>query len=485
MSFNSIEFLIFLPIVIVLYWLVPKKVRWVLLLLASYFFYMYWNPMLIVLILFTTLVSYSSGILMDKYKDNKKLKLTLMITTLVVCLGTLFFFKYFNFVAESVTNLINVFSKGDAKGVTLSLILPVGISFYTFQTLSYVIDVYKGKISSEKHLGYYALFVVYFPQLVAGPIERPDVLLPQLKEEHKINSSDLSLGIRIMLVGFIKKVVIADGVALFVESVYGNLPGAFGEGVLIATLLFAIQIYCDFSGYTDIAIGVARLMGIKLSKNFDQPYSSTSVREFWRRWHISLSNWFRDYVYIPLGGSRVKYLKWCFNVLVVFLLSGLWHGANWTFVIWGLLHGLYQIVEKGIDVVKERRGIEKKVNTFTIIRNRIITILLVCFAWIFFRANNVNDAFLAIQKLFTGWSNNPIGYLASLDLSMLKVIEVMLFIVFLIYAPKIIYFEEEDKLSGGYINRRIFIAFALILIMSALVLLKASGVESSFIYFQF
>ena len=333
MTFNSWQFLIFLPVVVLLYWIVPNKFRWILLLIASYIFYLFWNVKLIFLILFTTGISYISAILINKSKNDKIKKLWLIIT-LISCLGVLFFFKYFTFIANSIIDLINLGSNNIPQ-LTFSLLLPVGISFYTFQTLSYVIDVYRGKINPEYHLGYYALYVVYFPQLVAGPIERPENLLPQLRQERTFDSNDLFTGLRISIVGFFKKVVIADTVAIVVNSVYNNLGYANGITIIIATVLFAIQIYCDFSGYTDIAIGVARMMGIKLNDNFNQPYLATSIRDFWKRWHISLTSWFTDYVYIPLGGSRCKFYRWAINVMIVFLLSGLWHGAAWTFVIWG------------------------------------------------------------------------------------------------------------------------------------------------------
>ena len=297
MSFNSLAFLIFLPVVLILYYVLPHKARWVMLLLASYIFYTYWNFNLIFLILTTTLVSYLSGILIEK-TDKKGLKTFYLIFTLVVCLGILIFFKYFNFLSHSVTALIRLFG-GEAVDFTLDLILPVGISFYTFQTLSYVIDIYREQIKAEKHLGYFALYVSFFPQLVAGPIERPENLLPQLKEEHKLDKNNLLIGFRMMIGGFTKKVVIADTLAIFVDRVFNStdISNVTGLAVLIGAILFLFQIYCDFSGYSDIATGCARMLGINLTENFKQPLLVESISDVWSRWHITLNSWFSDYIY--------------------------------------------------------------------------------------------------------------------------------------------------------------------------------------------
>ena len=292
MSFNSLAFLIFLPIVVILYYILPHKVRWIMLLIASYIFYTYWNFSLIFLILTTTLVSYLSGILIEK-TEKESLKKLYLIITLVVCLGILVFFKYFNFLSHSVTALIRLFG-GETVDFTLDLILPVGISFYTFQTLSYVIDVYRGQLKAEKHLGYFALFVSFFPQLVAGPIERPEVLLPQLKTEHKLDKNNLLIGFRIMVAGFVKKVVIADTLAVFVDRVFNSqdIGSVTGLAAFLGIILFLLQIYCDFSAYSNIATGCAKMLGIDLSVNFKEPLLSESVSSVWSRWHITLNSWF-------------------------------------------------------------------------------------------------------------------------------------------------------------------------------------------------
>lgn len=333
MNFNSITFACFLPIVFLLYWLIFKRKQWILLLLASYIFYMTWNVKYVFLLLLTTMISYCCGILLEETKSVKGKRLILGCAVLI-CMGTLFLFKYVNLFTGSFCNMLQAFGV-QLHPVTLNLLLPVGISFYTFQTLSYVIDVYLGKVRAERHLGKYAAFIAFFPQLVAGPIERTENLLPQIKREHCFRYEDAVYGLRQMLWGFFKKIVIADTLAYYVDLVY-DMPYSYeGGALLIASLFFSLQIYCDFSGYSDIAIGTARLFGIKLMKNFNNPYLSTSINKFWKSWHISLSSWFRDYVYIPLGGNRKGNVRKHINTLITFLLSGLWHGADMTFVLWG------------------------------------------------------------------------------------------------------------------------------------------------------
>ena len=323
MTFNSWEFLIFYPIVAALYFLLPKKMKWPMLLIASYYFYAFYQADLLFLIILTTAISFFMSHLIERTEKTSLKKLYLAIT-LTVCLGVLFFYKYFNFISTSVSGIISLFGK-ETPALILDLVLPVGISFYTFQTLSYVIDVYRGEIKTEKNIFFYALFVSFFPQLVAGPIERPGNLIPQLKEAHKPDKDNFIRGSKQMIVGFFKKICVADLVSSYVNAVYNSAEDATSLAVILATIMFAVQIYCDFSGYTDIATGCARIMGIRLMKNFDHPYSSSTIKEFWSRWHISLSGWFKDYLYFPLGGSRCSTLRNMFNIFVVFLVSGLWH----------------------------------------------------------------------------------------------------------------------------------------------------------------
>ena len=333
MNFNSFEYAIFLPIVFFIYWNVPHRYRWGLLLLASYYFYMSWNPKYVVLILGTTVVSYAAARLLER-TEKERYKKFIVLSTVLICLTVLFFFKYFNFLSLSVVEVCSRLAI-PLHPLTLQVLLPVGISFYTFQTLSYVIDVYKGSVKAERHFGYYATFISFFPQLVAGPIERTRNLLPQLKAERIFNYDEAVYGLRLMAWGFFKKLVVADNAAIIVDKVYGSLDKCTGFDLLAAIFLFTMQIYCDFSGYSDIAIGSARLLGIKLMTNFKSPYFSSSLKEFWGRWHISLSTWFRDYLYIPLGGNRCSKFRHNLNLMLTFLVSGLWHGANWTFVFWG------------------------------------------------------------------------------------------------------------------------------------------------------
>jgi alginate O-acetyltransferase complex protein AlgI len=390
--FNSLEYLIFLPTVVFLFFVLPHKFRWILLLAASFFFYMYWKPEYILLIIFSTLVDYFAGIMMDRQDTQAKRKKFLLLS-IFLNLGLLFVFKYFNFFNAQFGSLYTHLTDKTYPVQSLRLLLPIGISFYTFQTLSYSIDVYRGKRKAERHLGYFSLYVTFFPQLVAGPIERSENLLPRLHAEHQFSYDNLMIGILRICWGMFKKVIIADRVAVLVNSVYGNLSESSGFALIIATIGFALQIYCDFSGYSDIAIGSAKIMGIDLMENFKTPYLSKSINEFWTRWHISLSTWFKDYLYIPLGGNRTK-KRWQYymNIFIVFIVSGFWHGAEWTFLVWGALHGVFQIFERITRHPLERAGIP---GIFRI----PITFAFVCFAWIFFRADNMHDAMYVISHI--------------------------------------------------------------------------------------
>ncbi|MBR6709308.1 MAG: MBOAT family protein [Clostridia bacterium] len=491
MIFNSIEFLIFYPIVLLLYFLLPKKIRWVSLLAASAFFYLYWSVKLIFLILFTIVISYTAAILIEKHRENRPLKRLCLVVTLVACFGVLFFFKYFNFLSDTVVGVANLFGAG-WDDFSLNLILPVGISFYTFQTLSFVIDVYRGVVPAERHFGYYALYVTFFPQLVAGPIERPENLIPQLHAEHPFSWDNAIPGIRMMIIGFFKKLVVADLIATYVNAVYNNPDTARGLSVVIATMLFAAQIYCDFSGYTDIAIGCAEIMGIRLMQNFDRPYISTSIKEFWSRWHISLSSWFRDYLYFPLGGSRCSRPRHLFNLMVVFLVSGLWHGAAWTFVIWGALHGFYQVIgillKKPKSALYAKLGIDESAGWVRAMRC-VITFILVDFAWIFFRANSFADLRTLLVKLFTDWEWNFAYFTDAFGIMELSAIGVGIVLLALYVL---------NRMDQGVLNpvpltadgRRPILAsvhyvYLIWIIAIAWLLLLAGDGASSFIYFQF
>ena len=395
MLFNSWQFGVFLPIVFGLYWSVPQRFRWLLLLIASYWFYMSWNVKYIVLILFTTVISYLAAILLERYRNNKPVKKFILTATLVSCLGVLFVFKYFNFFAGAVADFLNMFAL-HLHPTTLKLLLPVGISFYTFQTLAYVIDVYRGNVKAERHFGVYAAFISFFPQLVAGPIERTNNLLPQIKAAPDFRYEQAAYGMKLMTWGFFKKLCVADVVAVWSDRVFNDVYNYKGFALILAMFFFTVQIYCDFSGYSDIARGCAKLFGIELMENFKSPYFSASIREFWSRWHISLSTWFRDYVYIPLGGNRCGKFRHNVNLMITFIVSGLWHGANWTFVVWGAVHGLAQVVENAfVPKDYEARGVAWAVRVLG-------TFTFVMLAWVFFRANSIGEAVYVFGNIFTG-----------------------------------------------------------------------------------
>lgn len=360
---------------------------------------MNWKPVYAVLIFGSTIVTWVCGVLIDK-SDTLIRRRLILVTSLIINFGILFTFKYFNFINESVFNLLKILGLR-WEVPNLDLLLPVGISFYTFQAVGYTIDVYRKDIKAETHLGIYTLFVSFFPQLVAGPIERAKHLLPQFKDKLTFNPTLAEIGIKQMVWGYFMKVVIADRLSLYVNAVYNNVEGHNGTSLLVATFFFAIQIYCDFAGYSNIAIGAARIMGFDLMTNFNRPYFSLEVGEFWQRWHISLSTWFRDYLYIPMGGNRVARWRGYVNIFVTFLVSGIWHGANWTFMIWGGLHGFYLVFQRTLKDIDFLKPIYKLPRGIVIVFNFI----LVSFAWIFFRANSVSDAFIIVNKIFTHYGN--------------------------------------------------------------------------------
>ncbi len=347
MLFNSLHFLIFFPIVLIVFYVLPQKLKYFWLLIASYYFYMCWNAKYAVLILFSTVITYLSGLLIEKVKSEDKeqkkkivLKNWIVAGSFTINLGILFFFKYTGFMFVTLEKIFNIMHIS-LHMPAFDIILPVGISFYTFQALSYTMDVYRDEIKAEKSFFKYALFVSFFPQLVAGPIERSKNLLKQLEGNKRFDFDVAKDGFMLMLWGLFLKIVVADRIGIFVDTVYGDFESFGGLYIVVASILFAIQIYCDFAGYSTIAMGAAQILGIKLMENFDAPYLSTSVADFWRRWHISLTTWFKDYLYIPLGGSRKGTLRKYINKIIVFLISGLWHGAGFSYIVWGGLNGLY------------------------------------------------------------------------------------------------------------------------------------------------
>lgn len=407
MIFNSVDFFIFFPIVTILYFLIPKKIRWVWLLVCSYYFYMCWNPKYAVLLAISTMITYLSGILIEranKINNDKKsigIKKLWVFISFASNLSILFLFKYFNFFSKTIAT---IFSKFNIL-VTMpsfDFILPVGISFYTFQALSYTIDVYRKDVKVEKNLAKYALFVSFFPQLLSGPIVKSKDFLYQIKEDHIFDYDRVKSGLLLMIWGYFQKILIADRLAILVNTVYYNPAKYKGFEILIATVFFAFQIYCDFSGYSNIAIGAAEVMGFNLTKNFERPYFSKSTKEFWRRWHISLSTWFRDYLYFPLGGSRCSKLRKYFNIMIVFLTSGLWHGASLHFIIWGGLHGIYQVVGDQFKPLKKKlvKVFRIKTDAFMYKLFQVLfTFVLVDFAWIFFKASSFSNAKIVILNM--------------------------------------------------------------------------------------
>ena len=430
MFFNSIDFAIFLPIVFILYWFVFNKnlkVQNSLIVVASYVFYGWWDWRFLGLILFSTIVDYSVGIALSKYKEPKTKKLLLWISILVN-LGFLGFFKYFNFFIDNFVTAFS-FMGIQVNSSSLDIILPVGISFYTFQTLSYTIDVYREKLKPTRDFISFCAFVSFFPQLVAGPIERATNLLPQFYTNRTFDYASAVNGMRQILWGLMKKILIADNCAVYANLIFNNSAHYSGSTLVLGALFFTFQIYCDFSGYSDIAIGTSKLFGFNLKRNFAFPYFSRDIAEFWRRWHISLSTWFRDYVYIPLGGSRGSLSNKIRNVFIIFVVSGFWHGANWTFIVWGALNALYFIPllisnrnRNNLEVVAHG----KYFAGFNDLFHMFLTFLMVVFAWIFFRAENIGHALSYISGIFSN-SLFSVPVFMGMKKAMLTLVFVVLF----------------------------------------------------------
>lgn len=485
MLFNSLEFLIFFPIVVTLFFACPYRYRWIVLLAASYYFYAAWKVEYIVLIIAATLFSYGTARLMVRPEYHAKRTLLLVIG-LGANLVILFAFKYFNFVNDSLRAVFNQFNLVyDAP--MFQLLLPIGISFYTFQSLGYIIDVYRGKLEPEHHLGRFALFVAFFPQLLAGPIGRAPNLLPQFYAKFDFDEARVSSGLRLMLWGMFQKVVIADRLGLYVNAVYNDPSAWSGWPVLMATFFFAFQIYCDFAGYSNIAIGAARVMGFNLMENFRRPYFAQSPAEFWRRWHISLSTWFRDYLYIPLGGSRVPVPRWYLNLMIVFLVSGLWHGAAWTFVIWGGLHGLYVVGEATTTTARSklagRLGLDRRPATLAVLSG-VVTFILVDLAWVFFRANSMADAFLLLSNMA------PLTNFADLTAPWPAVVsnpaqEMALSLALILLLLVVHWVEEQQWLTTILWQRPLWLRWAAYLGLALAIMNLGITAEVPFIYFQF
>ncbi len=481
MLFNSFQFLYFFIIVTSLYFALPYNKRWFLLLAASCYFYMAFVPIYILILFFTIIIDYYAGIFIENAKGRKRK--WWLIASLVANIGVLAIFKYYNFLNDSFSFLMHGFAL-DNPIPYLSIILPVGLSFHTFQAMSYTIEVYRGHQPAERHFGIYSLYVMFYPQLVAGPIERPQNLIHQFREKYDFDYDRVTSGLRLMLWGLFKKVVIADRLAIIVDTVYNNPENHVTSSLIIATIFFAFQIFCDFSGYSDMAIGAARVMGFKLMTNFNSPYHARSVQEFWLRWHISLSTWFKDYLYIPLGGNRVGIPRWYLNLFIVFLISGLWHGANWTFVIWGALHGLYIIFGYVTKNARKRTSRKLGLNKIRGL-NTVTTFLLVTFAWIFFRADNLNVATHIISGIFTGF--------VPMVTSFFKGEEVFEYLgtakawpIALIFFLELIHtFDYKYDLSKRFLRYPTSLRWLIYFIAVMVILLFGVFDDRQFIYFQF
>jgi len=473
MIFNSIEFALFLPLVFLLYWFVFKNCNQqnILLLIASYVFYGWWDWRFLLLIFFSSFLDFmlSKKIGESAHKDTRKL---LLFSSLLFNLGVLFYFKYCNFFIDSFVNAFTFFGN-EISSNHIDIILPVGISFYTFQTLSYTIDVYRGRLSPTKDVISFFAFVSFFPQLVAGPIERAKNLLPQFLKERNFQKKLASTGVKLIIWGLFKKIVVADNTGILVDLVYDNFETQNQIALILGAVLFSFQIYCDFSGYSDIAIGTARLFGFNLMTNFSFPYFSRDIAEFWRRWHISLSTWFRDYLYIPLGGSKEFKIR---NVFIVFLVSGFWHGANWTFILWGLVHALLFIplfvtgsyLKNKYTKNKELMGLKFFVST-------VITFAMVTLAWIFFRAENITQAFTFIEHLFINDLSGNILFSSNKYLLMLLISIFSILVLLFIEAA----FYKKNK-TEVTLNSK-----GLLFLILMITFLGAFKNHSEFIYFQF
>nr|WP_321451519.1 MBOAT family O-acyltransferase [uncultured Carboxylicivirga sp.] len=472
MLFNSIEFIIFYLLVFVIYWsIVDHKKQNLLLLISSYVFYGWWNWKFLSLIIVSSIIDFSVGRMIFKTNSDKK-KRGWLLVSLCSNLGLLGFFKYYNFFAESFYDLVSIFG-WRPNDMTLNIILPVGISFYTFQTLSYTIDIYKNKIKPTNNVVSFFTYIAFFPQLVAGPIERASSLLPQIEGKRSFSKDFFKEGIVQISVGFFRKIVIADSLGEYVDAVYGNIDIHNGTTIILATIFYAFQIYYDFSGYSDIAIGTAKLLGFQFNRNFNLPYFSRSLTEFWRRWHISLSSWLRDYLYIPLGGNRGGRIFTYRNLMLTMLLGGLWHGSSWNFVIWGGLHGLVLSIEKIIMTRDNYSNIKNKIGFL----GHFTTLLIVLFAWIFFRSQSFDSALNAIRTIFSFSYGFPF-------IGDINVMVNSIFVLFIGIAFDFILYKRQinlEELGRNFNLSKITIFSSVTVIL--LILFYSS--TNNFIYFQF
>lgn len=496
MLFNSFPFLIFFPVVTLLYFLLPHKWRWLHLLIASCIFYMYFIPVYILILIFTIIIDYIAGIMIENATGRRR-KLFLVMS-IVANVGVLAFFKYYNFFVSNVHSAFNITGGSGWSMPYLNIILPIGLSFHTFQAMSYTIEVYRGRFPAEKHFGIYSLYVMFYPQLVAGPIERPQNVLPQMHEKKYFDYDNVTDGLKLMMWGMFKKVVIADRLVKLTDPIFNHPRDHTPLALLLAAVFFSFQIFCDFSGYSDIALGSARVMGFRLMVNFDKPYQSRDISEFWKRWHISLSSWFRDYLYISLGGNRVSIPRWYFNLFFVFLVSGFWHGANWTFVVWGALHGFYLVFaivsHKTRKKWNEWTGLTRIPWLYTLTQV-MITYCLVTFAWIFFRANTIKDAIYiggkmpaalaALGKwvvkghLSAGFARSALGTIPVYESDLL------LSFVLIFFLEGVHLVQRRYSILGLLKQRPVYIRWTIYYLLLIAIIFFGVYENRQFIYFQF
>lgn len=485
MLFNSFQFLYFFVIVTSLYFLLPHKFRWMLLLISSCYFYMAFIPVYILILIFTIVIDFCAGILIEK-SIGKKRKLFL-VTSLIANIGVLAIFKYYNFINENLTGLL-----GNIHITThlpyLSILLPIGLSFHTFQAMSYTIEVYRGNQKAERDFGIYSLYVMFYPQLVAGPIERPQQLLHQFKQKHGFKYQQVADGLKLMAWGLFKKVVIADRLAFIVDIVYKRPHSYHGLNILLASVFFTYQIFCDFSGYSDIAIGAARVMGFKLMKNFNRPFHSKSIAEFWRRWHISLSTWFRDYLFIPLGGSRFP-IRQCINILIVFLISGLWHGAAWHYIEFGASSAIFMIF--GLLTINIRTkiarvtGIAKHANLYAALQIAV-TFTLIVTVMIFFRANNTSDAIYIIKSMFIDSFTDILNMIRHIAIGRIASdADIIGCFGLIIFLETVHFFQSRINIIEFINAKPWFIRWSVYYVFIFLLVCGATSNNTEFIYFKF
>ena len=489
MVFNSFDFLVFMTAIVTVFYISPVKLRLYILLIGSYIFYMWWSVPFVLLLVFVTVVNYGAAVLItDNYFDRRRSR-AVFVTALIVSFGILFVFKYIPLLEETLTYMFAAVGV-DYTPREFDLILPLGISFYTFQAVGYTVDVYNGQTKPERNFVRFSLFITFFPPLIAGPIERASDLVPQLVRASRFNMDNIITGLKFVLFGLFKKVVIADRIAVAVNTVYGAPENFAGLALVVATVLFAFQIYCDFSGYSDMAVGLAKMFGIDLTLNFRQPYLSRGIKEFWQRWHITLSRWFKRYVYIPLGGSHVGTVWFARNIMATFLISGIWHGASWTFIAWGALHGVYLLAEavvtKPVNAALRLLSLE---NYFLVnAAKTAVTFGLVCFGWILFRAETLDDSVFIMTNLFYNfdrWGELPYVFrtLSDMGMGMAQLLAGLACIILLVIT--------DIAAGNGNIHEKLMdkpadLRFAFYLLIGLLII--ALGVfhdGADFIYFQF